>query len=713
MDFETIEAFVQLLARAVRQFHTYPATSPLCLDAIAACQKALSSLDRRDRLVMRVSRQGLIVDESAVASPLVDQEITRRLHAANVIALDIDRAATTRDLSRFCAHLSQADRHDKATTTLAERLADDGVESILVLMAHRPEVFDVGAPPAPVCDLVEFEKRRRLSAVASGPSEYLYPADKGWVRLDPCTPLDDVSLVDLAVLVHDPAEIAAMLLRLTGDDPDAEEEPATPLERKFSDVSMLFASLDPRLARVMFARLAGAVLTLEPDRRKNLLRRTILPALLDGRSDGSVLCDFPDVDLVDSLCLLFELETAAPEVLAVALRRLDLPADRRDAVLPMVNARLRGGDRDTGSTDQPPRGIDRLAQGLLRIDVADAKDFSEFAAFDLSMDAQAADAIVEVRQAIGAADQRHLQLGCLAHLVRLEPNPATVRGLLGQVLAGFAELERRARWHELAAWASKYDSLSRDLRRGRPDAAEAIADALASFQTPARVAALADLHNGGTDTRQAATAVIEAFGAAVVPGIIAILDDPSQQSKTPAVVGLMCAHARVLAPALAALAPAGTRAWTNAGTTRAVVKVLGFAGAGYEEAIGEQLEDCDDQTSREALRALARIGTTQAAALVAAQLQDDGPERRAAAEEALWRFPAERASAQARRLLGSRQFVVQFPQVASRLMTRAANTGAGAAGLKDVLAGLEPLRFRFWNPGLVRVALKARALQGR
>src|SRR4029079_14658791 len=29
------------LARTIHQFHTYPATSPLCIDAIAACRKAL------------------------------------------------------------------------------------------------------------------------------------------------------------------------------------------------------------------------------------------------------------------------------------------------------------------------------------------------------------------------------------------------------------------------------------------------------------------------------------------------------------------------------------------------------------------------------------------------------------------------------------------------------------------------------------------------
>jgi hypothetical protein len=94
-----------------------------------------------------------------------------------------------------------------------------------------------------------------------------------------------------------------MLLRLTDDDPIGDDERKTALERKFSDVATLFTSLDPKLARVMFNKLARAVLDLEPERRKNLLRRSILPGLLDGRADGSVLADFPDVDLVDSLCL--------------------------------------------------------------------------------------------------------------------------------------------------------------------------------------------------------------------------------------------------------------------------------------------------------------------------------------------------------------------------------------------------------------------------
>ena len=124
------------------------------------------------------------------------------------------------------------------------------------VMAPRPEVLDVGAPAAPLFDLVAHEQLRHQTWFTAGaPISYLYPPDKGWVRLDPGTSLDRISLVDLAVLVNDPVGLATMLLRLTDDDPVGAEERTSALERKFSDVATLFTSLDPRLARVMFGKL--------------------------------------------------------------------------------------------------------------------------------------------------------------------------------------------------------------------------------------------------------------------------------------------------------------------------------------------------------------------------------------------------------------------------------------------------------------------------
>jgi hypothetical protein len=139
--------------------------------------------------------------------------------------------------------------------------------------------------------------------------------------------------------------------------------------------------------------------------------------------------------------------------------------------------------------------------------------------------------------------------------------------------------------------------------------------------------------------------------------------------------------------------------------------VLGFAGPGYETTIAGQLERRDEQVVREALRALARIGTAHAAALVSARIRHGSPWVRNAAQEALCRFPPALAQGQLLELLGRRDFVVHHPDIAARLLDRAAQ--GGSDHLKATLAPLVPLRFRFWNPALARVGHKARELVKR
>ena len=301
---------------------------------------------------------------------------------------------------------------------MSELLAEHGVDTIAVQVAHRPEVLQVGAPPAARCHLVSRERRRRETAAVSGPPSYLYPPDKGWVRLDPAATLDTVSLVDLAILVDDPAEIASMLLRLTDDEGAAESRDGA-LQQKFSDVATLLGSLDPHLARVMFSKLARAVLDLSTDRRTDLLRRTILPGLLDGRADGTVLRDFPNVDLAESLCLLMDLETAAPELLTTAMDRLELTPERRELVAPMMEARLREGASAKAGSDGRDSDIDRHARRLIQVTAAAGKSFAEFAAFDLSIDDQTTAALDDVRYGVGTTD-----VPVVAAPVSLQPGAA-------------------------------------------------------------------------------------------------------------------------------------------------------------------------------------------------------------------------------------------------------------------------------------------------
>ena len=496
-----------------------------------------------------------------------------------------------------------------------------------------------------------------------------------------------------------------MLLRLTDDDPIGEDERKQALEQKFADVAMLFAALDGHMARVMFAKLAKAVLSIAPDRRKALLQRTILPGLLDGRAAGAVLKDFPDDDLAESLCLLLELETAAPEVVDAALQRLDLPAERSQAIASLVDERLRQPMAAAGEGESRDQKMERFARRLIRVDAAAKKDFSEFSAFDLSIDDQAAAVIAGVAPTIDGTDMLAEQIDCLWRLVRLEPNPTLVESFLNRTMALFGELDRADRLQDLHDGVRRLHSLADSLAENRPDVADVIGRALRAFCSPARAARWIGLDRTSADEPLTAS-MVDAFGDAMAPAFVELLDDPALQPRARSIMALLCDHAGVLAPGLI-----GRLGRSGSTATRAIVRVCGHAGAGYEVAVSEQVNSRDEQTVHEAFRSLARIGTPRAAAFIGAQNEKGSAVARAAAEEALWHLPPAQTAAQLKELLGRREFVVHNPQVVSRLLERAAQTKA--VGLDGVLEEIEGLRFRFWKPGLVRMALKARELRVR
>jgi hypothetical protein len=709
-DVTAVEGALQLLARAIRQFHTYPATSPMCVDAVMACHDALKSLPHRDRVASRVGPRDLIVDEAEIgAGTVVEQELTKRLFKLRVASLEIECHATPRDLSRFCIDLVESEDPQTGEVTFAERLAEHGVGAIVPEMAQRPVVMDVGVPQAHATELLTHERRRQAEAALNQPDapvSYLYPPDRGWVRTDPAQGLSQVSLLDLVVLVDDPADIATMLVRLTDDDVSGPDAKQTALERKYSDVTRLFSALDPRLAGVMFGKLARAVLNLDTDRRNNLLQRTILPGLLDGDANGKVLRDFPDMNLAESICLLLDLETAAPEVLSAALNRLEVSTERRAALVPLIEERMRtqgggGNDVSLGSS-----GVERHARELIRIDATRETDFSEFAAFDLSMDAQAELAILEVRAGIAATDVPMAQLLCATQLVRIERNPGLVEGFLRRALDLLATLERAGRWNELIEAVEGYSRLGEELRSRRPDVSDVIAKAMSDYCAPTRLLALATLHERDDQGRAIAQRMLAALGPALVPGLIELMNRSAHEAKARALVPLMCDMAPTLAPALSAELDA-----CGPAAARVIVKILGHAGAGHEAVVGRLAEHQDGQVAREAMRGLARIGTPTAAALVARKIREERGDRHSAAEDALWHFPPAQTATQVRELLRSREFVLSHPQTAARLIDRAGQSKV--QGLDDTLTKLEALRFRFWKPSLVQVALKARELRAR
>lgn len=149
-------------------------------------------------------------------------------------------------------------------------------------------------------------------------------------------------------------------------------------------------------------------------------------------------------------------------------------------------------------------------------------------------------------------------------------------------------------------------------------------------------------------------------------------------------------------------------ATADASATRALVRVLGIAGVGYESPIATQLQSSDEQTVREALRSLARIGTPRAALCVRNAVNQSAEWLSGAAAETLWHFPAPEARRQVLELLSQRDFVQRSPEVAGRLLERLVQ--GGAQGLQTVLTTLVPLRYRVWSPALARVGRRAHVL---
>lgn len=698
-DWKSIEDLLGLLARAIQQLHTYPSTSPLCISAIESSQRALVALDARDQLTLRVTPTELLVDDVPTGrGTQVGQELARRLHKASVAAVTISRAASARELGRFCEDLIRCSERTASSMTLLEMMTEHGIDRLTIEMASRPEVLEVSSVPVTASADIARERARFAGQLAKGGVvNHLYPPQKGWVRLDPASAPSTVSLLDLAVLADDPATLAAMLLRLTNDEADV--QPAEALQKKYSDVAMLISALDPHVARRMFGKLARAVLDLDPGSRQALLRRAVLPGLLDGRVDGAILRDFPDVDLAESLCLLLDLETAAPELLTTALSRLELPAERQAAMVPLLDARLKEREAAAAARGQQTT-LTRHARDLVRVEAGGEKSFADFAAFDLSLDAAATTMLAHIRSVMPETDVTVDQLTCLWHLTCLEPNPDAVSKFLDRSFELLTDLEAAGRGAELPGWLKAYRDLAERVGESRPDVAQVLAARLTAFCTPERAAWIADLSLSEPDGKLAAEAVIAALGSAVVVPLVDLLErDPNRARR---VGQLMTEHASLLAPAAAPLLERSTP-----GVRRTLLRVLGMAGAGYEEFIAAHVA-ADEATAREALRALARVGTSKAAALVVAEIERQRGSLGAAAEETLWHFSAGEAQRHSRGLLGNRDFTMRHPQAAERLLDRAARTGA--ADLQAILLDLAPLRFRIWNPALARLARKAHAM---
>ena len=690
-----LDGLVAQLAKVVQRYRVYPAGSPLLVEALEACHRSLAAFDR-DELQLRVGPRALLVDDTPVSRTPGVAELTRRLHQAGIGAVTLFRDAPLRELGCFCREIAAHDEAAgrQAAEALPDRLTALGVARVQVSMLVRPAVLDVGTPRAGQAARLRDLLARPAVTPPPG-TAHLYPPDKGWVRVDPGVPAPEtLTIAQLAELVADPYTISGMLVALSGEA--ARDDPRDALESKFEEVSALLRSAEAPLAQTLVAQLARAVLDLEPGRRQNLLRNTILPGLLEGRVDGSLLRHFPDLELADSLSLLLDLQVAAPELLMMALDRVDLPADRRATIEPLLAQRLE--HRAAAPDGLVPGRIDGLAQGRIHVDISKRKEFREFASYDLAIDPRTAAALEDACETIAGTVGAVEHMRCLVHLLRLEANPEAAARLLEGVARGLGGWQRARAWQHLADWIAALTGLASLIEGDRPEIAERIHAAVAAA---ADEPLLDELANAPAAALPAAARVVDAFGIALVPPCVDALARDHASQRRQAVLKLMTAHARTLAPGIAPRLH-----HPDPHVTHSLVSVLAQAGPGWESVVAHALAHPHTRVVREALRALALIGTPEALRAVASRLTaaDDGGRL---AEDTFWQFPAARSEACA--LLRRRDFTEAHPALARRLLTKAAETRAD--DLHAIAADLERLRYRIWSPAHLRLGIAAARLR--
>ena len=692
-ELSRVEEFLQSLARAVRQFHTYPATSPRCVEAVEESHRALALIDV-DTLPCVVSPHELLVNGDAVGrGTLIEHEIARRLYEARCQALEITRIATRRDIARFCTEL--AARRDGTAAPLGERLLNHGVERIQVSAAYQPQILDVAAPAA-MCAFVEQDRQRQGVEPTAGRLTHLYPADKGWVRLDPGVATREVTLSGLAVLVEDPASLAQMLSRLVSVPGDEPVSRADALEQRCEDVARLYTSLEPAVARERFAKLASTVLSLEPTQRRRLLSDTVLPGLVDGRPEGELLRDFPDVDLAEALSLFLDVETAAPELLTTALDRLQLSPARRDAIGPLLEEHILARQGAAAAERRNDAALQERTQQLLRVVTGDAS-FEGFAAFDLCIDDATEELIAGTSEAIAATNLAGARLTCVSQLIVLNPNPEVAERLLRDATRLLGDLHRAESWTEMASRLAALQRTAVTFRESRPEVSAAIATAIETLYTPTRFGRLLSMYEAGGDERITANLIINACGASLTGAVIRGLQDAATDKR---ILQLVCDHALTFAPALAKSLdefPVPQRV--------AAIRALGAAGRGFEPQIARQLTQQSELVVREALGALGRIASDEAAESVTRYVLRHGSSAALAAEEVIWLFSPVATRHCLRSLLRQRQFVMANPAFTLRLLQR--TDRFEPSKLADVLTPLKSLRFRFWNRQVAQIGRRA------
>ena len=212
----------------------------------------------------------------------------------------------------------------------------------------------------------------------------------------------------------------------------------------------------------VFARLARNVLALPEEKRVGFLRHSVLPALVEGRVDGSMLRHFPDDSLAELVGTFSD--GGEREWMMLALDRLELPADRRASVESLLNLRAANGRRSDAASGT---GLGQVDIDRIAVDGSAPKEFRDFAAFDLAIDGDAQATLTALKAAITTMQPSAERLRCLISLLSLEANPDGANRLAAAVAPMLGEVRSAGDQRQLAAWIQRLREVA-DLARYSP-----------------------------------------------------------------------------------------------------------------------------------------------------------------------------------------------------------------------------------------------------
>ena len=677
---------IGLLARAVQRHRIYPPSSPLCLESVEACLSALEGLPA-EAVKLRVSPTQIFHGSDAIPGSSVVTELTERLFRADVEELSLRRATPPKELARFCRQLATWDRRRDQYESFIETLNEQGVTSIRTRSANKLEVLDL--------EIITAERLAQLSEErdARAPEDQRVEGEarlQAWIQVDTDCDIDSIDLVDLAFLLDDQSDLAQVLYDIAEGGPQSATG-AEALCESVAELTELYSSLSPRIAEQRFSDLARTLMTLDEKARNALTRDVLLPDLLETDRAAPLLRLLPDAEIIDAVRTLADLEVDAPGLIKLALDRLALPEDQRITVAGAVGGPI---GVDEANPDLEPSSPPLSGDGA-------GRDLREYTVHELSVDEETIADLNRIKREVEASTEPAGRLRCYANLVRHLRNPDHAEDILKgaeEILA--ASISNGGT--EAAEWVEEFRRAADSVREHRPEIAELVDDMMLTLCSPEFLRAQAQSWVAQGGSVDESRRLLTAFGPASIDALIHLLEEEQVRAVRRRLVDFMCENAAAFAPELVRYV--SDERWT---VVRNVVRIIGFAGPGHEPELAPAVGHPEERVAREALLALARIGSPEAVDLIAGQLGDSDPSRRAMAEEAIRTLPVEEGRRQVRGLLGDPAFFRRYPGLARSLVQRFAPGRGG--DWEDILLPMASVRFRLWRPRLMALGWTAAA----